>query len=83
MDEERKRKAKTILLIILLLMFTGTFIGYMRYKIMYDLAIKQGAENVVTALQMVIACQTLSNVSIEDIKRETIEMFILNDVDNS
>ena len=64
-------------------MFTGTFIGYMRYKIMYDLAIKQGAENVVTALQMVIACQTLSNVSIEDIKRETIEMFILNDVDNS
>jgi len=83
MDEERKGKAKTILLIILLLMFTGTFIGYIRYKIMYDLAIKQGAEDLVTALQMVVACQSLSNVSMVDIQRETIEMFILNEVDNS
>ena len=64
-------------------MFTGTFLGYIRYEIMYDLAIKQGAEDLVTALQMVVACQSLSNVSIEDIQRETIEMFILNEVDNS
>jgi hypothetical protein len=51
---------------------------WFKYQHYYNLAIEKGAEDTMTALQMVVACQNLSNVSIEDIQKRTIEMFILN-----
>jgi len=51
---------------------------YNNTKILYNTTIEIGAENTLTAVKMVVACQNLSNLSIEEIEMRTIEMFILN-----
>jgi hypothetical protein len=48
------------------------------YHIKYDIAIQEGAENVMIALKMVVACQQLSNVTSDQIKEQYINTFILN-----
>lgn len=48
------------------------------YQLLYKEAIKQGAENTITALQMTTACISLGNFTPEEIIEETIDMFILN-----
>ena len=76
-----EKRNKQILLLIFLLMIVVMIIfgfGMLRYKIMYHKAIELGAENTLVALEMVAACSTLGNISMEDIQDKTIEMFILN-----
>lgn len=65
-----------IMLFITFLVFGGMALGY---KVLYKEAIKQGAENIMTALQMTSACMKLGNFTQKDITRATIEMFILED----
>ena len=79
--EHQKRKENIILMfffltlmVVLLLLAVMMF----RYKIMYHEAIKQGTENTMIGLQMVVACQNLTNVTMDQIEDRTIEMFILN-----
>ena len=75
------RKDKIILLIIyLVLVFSVVFFAgaSFYYKILYQEAIKQGAENTVTAIQMVTACTELGNFTQDEIIKKTIDMFVLN-----
>ena len=76
----KDRNKILLMLMFLILIFCMIFFAFqsIRYEMLYDEAIKQGAENTVTALQMVVACQNLSNITSEQIKIRTIEMFILN-----
>jgi hypothetical protein len=64
-----------ILAILIIIMFS---IIALFNNILYHEAIKQGAKNTVTALEMVVACQQLSNVTSEQVKEQYIKTFILN-----
>lgn len=70
--------AKEVVLFILCLLFVASLFSAMYYKVSRDRAITEGAKNTVTALEMVVACQNLSGVSLDQIKERYIEMFILN-----
>ena len=77
-----KNKNKIILLAIyLILMISLVFLGIQsfRYDLLYKEAIKQGAENTIMALQMVTACQMLSNVTSDEIRDQVIRTFILGE----
>jgi len=66
-----------IICCIVTILFLTVMLGYK--TLLYDEAMSQGVDNTLTALQMVVACQNLSNVTIEDIQKRTIEMFILKE----
>ena len=74
---------------ILLAIYTVLLIGVMVFgfqwfhtEVLLNEAIKQGAENTVTALQMTSACMVLGNFTQEDITRATIEMFLFDEVES-
>lgn len=76
-------KHKFILLIIYtILLATVMIFGFQWFQaeVLLNEAIKQGAENTVTALQMTSACMVLGNFTQEDITRATIEMFLFDEV---
>jgi len=50
-----------------------------RYHILYDEAIKQGAETIVLAMELNVACQTLGNFTIDEVKNKWIDMFLKNE----
>ena len=53
------------------------FMAFIFYEAqLYHIAIKVGAENTVTALEMTAACSKAGNVSMETIKAEYLKMFI-------
>lgn len=63
-----------ILILIIIAITFAVLAGYNRS--LYKTAIKQGAKNTVTALEMVVACQQLSNVTSEQIEEQFIKTFI-------
>jgi len=60
---------------IFMVVFGGAAVYYKFYS---EWAIQEGAKNTVTALEMVVVCQQLSNVTSEQIKEQYIKTFILN-----
>ncbi len=82
--KEKFRKMRLLAIILsILLLLTFLVFGSMALgnKILYKEAIKQGAENTVTGLKMVVACQQLSNVTLTQIKKEYIKTFVLGRLD--
>jgi len=68
-----------ILFIIFVLLIISTFYFAfltVRYKALYDEAIKQGAEGIVTALELNVACQSLGNFTTDEVKDKWIDMFL-------
>lgn len=77
----QRTKLERTLLGIIILLFILCFValslaGY--YRILYNSSIQQGAKNTVTALEMVVACEQVGNVTSEQIKEQYIKTFILN-----
>lgn len=82
--EERYRLfRKAFIILYIITIFSILLLGGMGfyYKLLYKEAIKQGTENTVTAIQMTVACQDLSNLTSEEVLKRTIEMFVLEDID--
>ncbi len=73
-------KEKSILGLVILVIFIVAFSLYptFYYASLYHKAIQHGAENVVTVLEMVVACQVVGNVSVEETRDKWVEMFLLN-----
>jgi len=65
-----------ILVVVMMVVCVIQTFRALNYQILYDEAIKQGAENMVTALEMVVACSQLSNVTMEEIQLKVIEDYI-------
>jgi hypothetical protein len=70
--EERLKRTKRLFLILYIITIIGFFIlGSLSiyYSSLYHYAIEYGADSTITALEMVTACQQLSNVTSEQIER--------------
>ena len=81
MVEKTKKRTTVILFIIyLVLVFAMLYFAFssFRYQLMYKEAIKQGAEGIVLALEMNVACQTLGNITTEQVQDKWIDMFLKN-----
>ena len=74
---KRKDKSFSILLIISIIGFLILGIFAIVFQAKYYTAIHVGAKNVVTALEMVVACQQISNVTSEQVKEQYIKTFII------
>ena len=72
---ERNKKLLLAIYLILILSLGYFAFSSFKYHLLYDEAIKQGAEGIVTALEMVVACETLANVTPEQVKNQYIDMF--------
>jgi len=80
-QQDKINKNKKILLAIYLILILS--LGYFafssfRYQLLYKEAIKQGAEGIVLALEMNVACQTLGNITVEQVQDKWIDMFLKN-----
>lgn len=73
---EKKIKRRIGLVILVLLVSVLAFTTFMYYSL-YNISIEQGAENTVTALEMVTACSIIGNVTVEQIQEQYIKTFIL------
>jgi len=51
----------------------------LRYHLLYNEAIQQGAENIVLAVEMTTACISLGNFTQDEIKDKWIDMFLKNE----
>ena len=85
MKKETLSETKKILLAIYLILILS--LGYFafssfKYHILYNEAIKQGAEDVALALEMNVACQTLGNFTTDEVKNKWIDMFLKNQTTN-
>lgn len=69
-------KAFWVMLIILLLVMLILGFSLMYTENLYQEAVKQGAEGIVLSLEMVVACQELGNVTIEQIQEKVISNYI-------
>lgn len=72
-------KNKKLLLAIYIVLVIALFVfgfKWLQAEALYHEAIKQGSENTLTAIQMVVACQELSNVTTEQIKEQFIKTFV-------
>ena len=83
--QDKINKNKKILLAIYLILILS--LGYFafssfRYQLMYKEAIKQGTEGIVTCLELNVACQSLCNVTIEQVKDKWIDIFLKNQTTN-
>ena len=67
-------KTKLILIIFCIILLSTTVLS----TYMYKLAIKLGAKNTVTAIEMVVACEIVGNVTHEQVQEQYIKTFILN-----
>ena len=75
-----EKKVKILLAIYLMVLFLSVFyfaFSSFKYKILYDEAIKQGAEGIVTSLEMLSVCMEKGNFTQEDIFNGYVERFIL------
>ncbi len=73
---DKNKKLLFIIYIILILSLGFFAFQYFRYQTLYHIAIRQGAENTVTALEMVTVCMTLSNITDRELKEAYVDMFI-------
>jgi Na+-transporting NADH:ubiquinone oxidoreductase subunit NqrC len=79
-NEDKNIIMPLIILILIIIAITFAIVaGYNRS--LYKEAIKQGAKNTVTALEMVVACQQLSNVTSEQIAEQFKKTFINKHID--
>ena len=79
--KERYRTLQKITQIIYIIAVVGFLVlgGKMiYYEWAYREAIRLGAENTMTAIQMTAACMELGNFTQDEILRKTLDMFILN-----
>jgi len=77
MIEKKTEKSKDKFVIIIFSIIMIILLCFsIYYFISFKLAIQKGAESTVTALQMVVACQQLSNITTEQIKEQYIKTFI-------
>jgi len=68
---------------LILILSLGYFaFSSIRYHVLYDEAIKQCTERVVLALELNVACQTLGNFTIDEVKDKWIDMFLKNKTTN-
>ena len=76
---EKKKEIKIILvgiyIVLIIAVFWFAFLT-LKYQMFYEEAIKQGTENTITALQMVVACQQLSNITSQEIQEKVILDYI-------
>ncbi|KKN40014.1 hypothetical protein LCGC14_0737850 [marine sediment metagenome] len=77
-----KRLALVFLIVIIILGLGLIWQTSMRlkYQMLKDEAIQLGAEGIITALQMVGACQELSNVTFEQIQEQVIHNYIYKNI---
>lgn len=61
--------------------FILAFTTFMYYSL-YNISLEEGAENTVTALEMVTACKIVGNVTDKQIQEQYIKTFILERVEN-
>ena len=71
-------KENTMIIVVLIAITIFSMISSAYYNALYQESIKQGAKNVVTALEMVVACQQVGNITQEQITAQYINTFILN-----
>ena len=64
-----------LLLVILLLFFIASTVVF---STLYHGALQLGAKNVVTALEMVVACEQVGNVTSEQVQEQYFKTFIFN-----
>lgn len=72
------RRITTIALFSMIIVSLILIVLVVVYAYKYNLAIEHGAKNTVTALEMVVACQQVGNVTIDQIKQQYFETFVLN-----
>jgi len=73
------RNFRTFVVIVIIILSCITFLFFLLWQsemYFHDQAIKQGAKSTVTALEMTVACQSISNVTSEQIFDEYIKIFI-------
>jgi len=77
-----RNKNLLILIYIILILLTVIYFAFtaFKYELLYKEAIKQGAEGIVTALELNVACQSLGNFTIDEVKREWAEIFIIDKI---
>jgi len=82
MKQKRTKKGTKIILLVIYLLLVFAMVYFVfssfRYQLMYKEAIKQGAEGIVTCLELNVACQSLCNITIEQVKDKWIDMFLKN-----
>ena len=76
------RNKNLLILIYIILILTVIYFAFtaFKYELLYKEAIKQGAEGIVTALELNVACQSLGNFTIDEVKREWAEIFIIDKI---
>jgi len=76
------RNKNLLILIYIILILAVIYFAFtaFKYELLYKEAIKQGAEGIVTALELNVACQSLGNFTIDEVKREWAEIFIIDKI---
>ena len=77
--KKKYERLSKITLVFYIIAFMGfLLLGFtaIRYQLLYHEAIKQGAEMTVTALELNVACQSLGNFTIDEVKDKWIDMFL-------
>ena len=79
-----KTKKNILLAIYLILILSLGYFAFssVRYHLLYDEAIKQGSEGIILALELNVACQTLGNFTVDEVKNKWIDMFLKNQTAN-
>ena len=78
MKEKKNKNKKILFIIFLILILSLVYFSFscFKYQILYKEAIKQGAEGIVTCLELNVACQSLCNITINEVKDKWINMFL-------
>jgi hypothetical protein len=66
----------SLMFIVLMIICVGLCITTIYYQTMYNIAVKESAKDIVTALEMVTACKILSNVTDEQIFNEVMKWYM-------
>ena len=81
--KENKNKKILLAIYLILILSLGYFaFSSFRYNVLYHEAIKQGAEGIVLMAELNVACQSLGNITTEEVKNKWIDMFLKNQTTN-
>lgn len=64
-------------LLILSILF-GLILSGITYNLGIKSAVKYTAKDIVTSLELIVACQQVGNVTVEQVKEQWIKTFLLN-----
>jgi|WetSurMetagenome_2_1015567.scaffolds.fasta_scaffold42505_5 hypothetical protein len=75
---KKKDRVKTFALLVCVVGIIILSLTSLYFMVLYQQSIKVGAKNTMTALEMVVACADVGNVTMDQIQQRTIEIFVLN-----